>query len=543
MSVPSGASRVALLLVFACTVGLLVAVPSVQAQRFLDDDPITEDPDRLNMPVPVQRTASDYVRFLSNTFVETRGDAGPAVNVNTLQQVPNSSWYETRHHRTRMTLEALQRGAGETDGPVTDSAWVVESVISVRPVARLRVRDSDGRSFELRLDSPEYPVLATAAGAVTNRAYHALGYNVPELRIIRFSPGRLVPAARNGVQQADIWEALENAPTVDGGVYRAAALRIPEPVVERIGPFRFHGTRPDDGNDIFPHERRRELRGLHVAAAWLNHTGIRATRTLDVAVRHGERTFVRHYLYNTFESLGSAQVGPKEPWMGREYLVEISPVLVRMGTLGLSGGDWVNTQYPDVPHVGRFGAADFDPEKWRPEHPNPAFTQRDSADTFWMAAQIAHITDREIRAMVHAAEYPESATVDYVTTILSRRRDSIAAAYLGFGGGLDAFRVSGERLVFEDLLHRYVERTAPRLRFVQWHRFSNETDRITDQIGRTSVAGTEIQLPSGHSPFYRARITTPSYGRTDVYLRRTGEATPSGHYEVVGIERSAAPED
>lgn len=493
------------------------------------------------MPVPMEATASEYVRFLSNTLVESRGEKGPAVNTNTLEEVPNSSWYRNRHYETRMTLDELSAGAGSSGGPRPDSIWRVEEVVAVRPVGRLILTDGRGHRYELRLDAPEHPVLSTAAGIVANRAYYALGYYVPEANIVRFSPGMLEPADGSGVTRGDIWKALDNAPTIEAGIYRAVALRIPEPVVKRIGPFRFHGTRPDDGNDIFPHERRRELRGLRVAAAWLNHTGIRATRTLDVAVRHGDSTFVRHYLYNTFEALGSGLVGPKEPWMGKEYLVEFSPVLVRMGTLGLSGGDWVNTEYPDIPHVGPFGAKDFTPADWRPEHPNPAFAHSDSADAFWMARQIAHLTDREIRSMVEPAAYPSDESTDYVATMLSRRRDSIAAAYLGFGGGLDRFRVSGDALLFDNLLHRHVDPTAPSKRYVQWHRFSNRYNRVTDALGQTSTSGTHIDLPSGNAAFLRARIRTPGYGRTDVYLRRRAEGGPP--YEVVGIDRRTAPQD
>lgn len=501
------------------------------------------------MPLPIQRPSSDYMRFLSNTFITGRDDIGPALNVNTLNEVPNSSWFQNRHGAKRMALPELRQGAGDGLLPDTSAAFEVEKIVSVRPVLQLVVRDTLETRYTVRFDTPEFPVLSTAAGVTANRAYHALGYNVPAMSIIHLQRGDLKVTADGSLGPADIGRLLETAAPLAGGgaatpglaassspVYRAAVYRIPEPVVRRLGPFRFIDTRPDDGNDIFPHQRRRELRGLHVAAAWLNHTGIRATRTLDVVVRQEGRTFVRHYLYNTFESLGSGLTGPKEPWMGREHLVELNPVLMRMGTLGLSGGDWVNIEYPDVPHVGRFGAEQFRPEAWQPEHPNPAFARRDSADTFWMARKIAAFTDKEIRHLVKAAAYPEQASEDYVTTVLAQRRDSIAAAYLGFGGGVDQFRVSGDSLHFVDVLRRHVPGLHPASRFVQWHRFSNQENRVTDALGGYSVRETAIPIPEGHAAYVRARITTPGYGYTNVYLRRTARAS-STLYEVVGVER------
>jgi hypothetical protein len=561
--------------IFLVGVSQCAIAASTSAQRFLPDDPITQDPDNLDMPVPVERPASDYVRFLSNAFSDVRDRPDPAVNVNTLEEVPNSSWYQNRHFETTLTLNQLREGAGDGIQIDTTAALTVEDVASVRPVPLMVVRDASGQRFRLRFDVPGYPVLSTAAGVVANRAYHALGYNVPSMHVVYLRAADLEAGDNGSASAAEIAELLETAAplpdrsrpsyttgsTTRGGptdsmpaagslqvaeenrTYRAVAIRIPEVVVKRIGPFRFSGTRPDDGNDIFPHQNRRELRGLHVAAAWLNHTGIRATRTLDVAVREGDRTFVRHYLYDTFESLGSGLTAPKEPWMGREYLVEINPVLVRMGTLGLSGGDWVNIEYPDVEHVGRFTAKGFQPRDWQPEHPNPAFARRDSADTFWMARKVADITDREIRAMVDAAQYPRRTSADYVATVLERRRDSITAAYLGFGGGVDKFRVSGSTLEFADLLQRHVPTPHPRLRFAMWHRFSNEQNHVTDALGQTSIDGTQVPIPAGHAPYLRVRLSTPGYGYTDVYLRRTASAMTDAVYTVVGIERAAERAD
>ena len=43
-----------------------------------------------------------------------------------------------------------------------------------------------------------------------------------------------------------------------------------------ISPLQYFGTRPEDPNDLHPHEHRRELRGLRVFSAWLNHDDSRS---------------------------------------------------------------------------------------------------------------------------------------------------------------------------------------------------------------------------------------------------------------------------
>ena len=74
------------------------------------------------------------------------------------------------------------------------------------------------------------------------------------------------------------------------GSYRAVAARaVPG---RPLGGFRYYGTRPDDPNDIVPHEHRRELRALKVFGAWTNLVDMKAGNTLDTLVtdeRRGRR--------------------------------------------------------------------------------------------------------------------------------------------------------------------------------------------------------------------------------------------------------------
>ena len=61
------------------------------------------------------------------------------------------------------------------------------------------------------------------------------------------------------------------------------------PAGDGIGSFRYYGTRPDDPNDIVPHEHRRDLRGLRVFSAWVNHTDAKAINSMDMLVKENGR--------------------------------------------------------------------------------------------------------------------------------------------------------------------------------------------------------------------------------------------------------------
>ena len=160
------------------------------------------------------------------------------------------------------------------------------------------------------------------AEVVATRLFHALGYHVPDNTVVYFGREALEPAEgstyttplgqEEALTPAFVDSVLARVPSTADGRYRALASRYLEG--EPVGPFRYQGTRPDDPNDVYPHEARRELRGMVVPAALVNHYDARAANTLDMYVEEDGRRYVRHHLIDFGSTLGA---GPSAPASGR----------------------------------------------------------------------------------------------------------------------------------------------------------------------------------------------------------------------------------
>src|SRR5262249_14462062 len=157
----------------------------------------------------------------------------------------------------------------------------------------------------------------------------ALGYNVPENSIVRmkFSDLRLAENAelteangqRRKMTRADLKDIVKVIPHYPDRSFRImASMKIDG---ESIGPFYYDDVRSDDPNDIVPHENRRDLRGLFVFCAWLNNTDARAGNTYDVVVEQNGIRSIKHYLIDFGSALGSDADLPKDPRLGREFMI------------------------------------------------------------------------------------------------------------------------------------------------------------------------------------------------------------------------------
>ncbi len=495
------------------------------------------------MPAPAPRDVGDYFDFWVQTFGNPASYDGPALNVNSVGDVPSSSWYTPRHYWHPMSLEELARGPDRRNGPSRDVPWRVVAVKSEGKTAGMEVIDGRGDRYVLKLDPPGYIELTSGAEVISTKILHALGYNVPENYVVRFRRDMLVPGddavmkASGGVApvtERRIDSLLADAPRYADGSYRGLASLYLEG--DPVGPFLYYGTRPDDANDVFPHEGRRELRGLRIIAAWINHTDARAGNTIDVVVQEGGRRYVRHYLIDFGSTLGAGPVGPKKRWDGYEYILDGVAVLRRMLTFGRAGSGWAAMEVPDLDAVGTIDVRHFDPVEWRPQYPNAAFLQADPGDAFWAAKQVANLSEEAIRAIVATADYTDEAVEERLADVLVGRRDKVARAYLRYGGGLDRFEVRHDSLFFHDLPARHGLSSEDRLRHVVWRPFDNDTGRLGDVLAMDRFTGTRLSIPHSEDEFLSGEIRTPEGGTTRVYVRGV-----DGARRVVGLERYQAP--
>jgi hypothetical protein len=93
---------------------------------------------------------------------------------------------------------------------------------------------------------------------------------------------------------------------------------------------------------------------------------------------------------------------------------------------------YLRTRAPeDIPaSVGWFESSSFEPDAWKPNYPNAAFSNMQPDDAFWGARLVSRFSREAIRAIVEHAGYDDPQAVDYLTRTLVRRRDIIAGTWL-----------------------------------------------------------------------------------------------------------------
>ena len=499
-----------------------------------------------------------------------------AGNVNSLDEVPNSTWYTNRHFVSRLSQEELSRGSTTGHSPDPTHEWIVMSAkesLGSTPgfiICDKKQEQCEGTQhwYLIKFDSLRNPEMTTASEMITPRFLHAAGYNVPEHYLVTFDPDKFVVdrtakikgkyRRKRQMTKEDVNAILDRVPHRPDGTIRAVASKFLPGIPK--GPFLYEQKRPDDSNDRIRHENRRELRGLGVVAAFLNHTDTKAANALDMY--DPEKQYVTHYLIDFSSTLGADNADPQLPRYGNEYFLDFGTVARSMGSLGAYVKPWEVPLHMDYPSVGYFNAEYFDPSRWRPTFPNPAFLQTTLRDAYWGAKIVTAFTDEDIETIVHTGEYTDSRAEQYVANVLKARRDKIGAYYFNLINPLDRFALKEnptrpQALSFENLAltHGYAPATEATYRYsirrhVRWGHDSllrEDSYVLVSQIPldneflqawkeRTSSAQ---MIEPGQSIFYITIHTSYDRGENwskavNVYLRFNPEGQK---FEVIGIQR------
>lgn len=531
-------------------------IGSAAQPKFLPDDPIRAEYDTEDASGIPFLEVDLFVDFVYNVVTgRVPRDPVRAKNINSVDEVPDSSWFTNRAGDRPLTVDEISRGPDTSDGPA-EGRWTVTSSKSDGVTPGMTIKDARGQKWFLKFDPPGFLGMSTGTEVVVTKLMWALGYHVPENHIAYLRRDQLtvgdgatfvVPGGKpRGMRLTDIDDLLERAGRESDGSYRVVASKALDGTP--VGRIRFEGTRPDDPNDIVPHEDRRELRGYGTFAAWLNHVDAKAINSLDTLVTQNGRSFVRHHLIDFGSALGSGGVGPADDWAGTQYLVDGKGTLKQLAGFGFAAPAYHRTAFHESSTLGRLPLHNiaFDPEQWKPRMPNKAFLQARADDKFWAARKLMALSADLIRAAVRAGDFRDPEAEAFLVRALVERRDAIGRRYLtGVNPISDPVLCDDGVLSFWNAAVEFDVARAPDGYLATWSTFDNTTG-ARGHIATTTSRGTDMsvpeELPQAPGTFILVELSAVGGEYTawakpvQAYYQRT-----EGAWRLVGFERLADP--
>ncbi len=181
-----------LLALLASAVAFACAGDAVR--RFPLREPIWVVADAPLPAAPAERESCKYgvavddilLRPLSSTLALSI--PGESLDVNSLDEVPNSGWFTNRIGFFPMTPDEVAQGAC-VDGPMLDPTrgpWRIVSGKTDGVNPGFVIKAPDGQRYLLKVDGTFTSERATTADAVGAAIYYAAGYNAPCNRVVNF---------------------------------------------------------------------------------------------------------------------------------------------------------------------------------------------------------------------------------------------------------------------------------------------------------------------------------------------------------------------
>ena len=175
-----------------------VCRPVGRAPRSIPTTPSGSDDDRAfdaSKAVVIEDTSGyDFV----DQHVQQPGERRDvrALNVNTVDEVPDSSWFTNRIGRRPMSVAEIVKGPDTLD-TVSLDGWIVSGGKSTGLQPGFRMTDPSGQVYQIEVDPPSNPELASGAEMIGTAFYHAIG----------LQRGRHVPGGARSAPLVDRAEA------------------------------------------------------------------------------------------------------------------------------------------------------------------------------------------------------------------------------------------------------------------------------------------------------------------------------------------------
>ncbi len=511
-----------------------------------DRRPFAQRPAELFTPPRWDVVDAVFFRPISEVWTFERGRE--AINVNAVDEVPDSSWFENR--AAHVTPEDVARGACESPPPPTPWRVIRSKTAGTRP--GFAIRAADDRIYFLRTDET-LRERSTAADAIATRLIWAAGYNTPCNHVAFFRPEDLVLApeaeGEHAPTQDDIDLVLRRATRAPDGSLRVSLSQALEG--EPLGGWQFEGIREDDLNDVVPHQHRRDARGMVLLSAWLNHIDSRAENNLDTWIETGEgRGYVRHYVLDASDSFGVMWRGAylMSQRFGSSHYLDMQHVIEDFLTFGaLDRPYYVDDEErgPATYWLGYYDIERFDPAGWRNGYPNAAFQRATERDRAWMARIIAHLDRDDVAAAIGAGRFSRALVVGELERIVMGRRELALERFLTRLSPLSEPVVNAGQLCLRDLaitggIRDPEERVYAARAWQDWPPIEHSEPRVDASGDRACVRLPSAPASAGAPAYWivDVSVSTPGHDRPGparVHLYQNGPRS----YRVVGLERPA----
>jgi len=408
-----------------------------------------------------------------------------ARNVNSFDEVPDSSWFTNRINRKKPPIEELARGACKPDDILDPSTFGDTVVIDQgKPNGAspgFRVKIGGKKKYMFKTDFEKEPERPSAAAVLGTVFYYAAGFNTSCEQVIyadastfKLTPG-LTVTANDGVTRPFDQKALDKLLSkavkgADGKVRFQASAWLKGYL---LGPFKYEGTRSDDPNDIIPHEDRRDLRGARLVAAWLHHFDAREQNSMDAWIASDPKVpdsspgYVKHHYLDTSDCFGSLWDWERvSREMGHSYLIDWGHMGADFITLGVIERPWEREKIAEGHKMfGYYGVDEFDPDGWTNEYPNPAFGRATEHDNAWMARILSHFDKEDIKAIVALGKFSDPGATDYLADIIDKRLQKIVERYLLRLSPIADLAIDGNQMCGIDLARRRNARPEAEFRY------------------------------------------------------------------------------